>query len=223
MRCEGDQFTHSSLRASGKRVQVRERCPNLRLLRSTIGHKSGVVGSPQKMFPNCNSPPGRGTPGVCVRKVGRDSPRRHGAEQLSVDWQHFANGRGRFDRINRINRMPTCCINGENHPVDPVDPVQSSDQHGSRAFSHMWSSPCLRGEFLTAAYFCDAHTDAGNIRRTVRSRVTAIHGRIGNIQKERASVDGWGRGRSPGFDPTRIDPGHTPSHTTLALFVRRVV
>ena len=36
------------------------------------------------------------------------------------------------------------------------------------------------------------------------------------IPIQKASVDGWGRGRSPGFDPTRIDPGHTPSHTTLA-------
>ena len=57
--------------------------------------------------------------------------------------------------------MPTCCISGENHPVDPVHPVQSSDQTGSRPFSHMWSSPCLRGEFPTAAYFCDAHTTQG--------------------------------------------------------------
>ena len=54
--------------------------------------------------------------------------------------------------------MPLCCVSCGNHPVDPVDPVQSSDQHGSRAFSHMWSSQSLRGEFRTAAYLCDAHT-----------------------------------------------------------------
>ena len=92
--------------------------------------------------------PGGSLSEKCVRQKSRQrfttEARRHGAEPLSDDWHHFAKGRGRFDRIHRINRMPTCCISGENHPVDPVDPVdpvQSSDQHGSRAFSHMWSSP----------------------------------------------------------------------------------
>ena len=36
------------------------------------------------------------------------------------------------------------------------------------------------------------------------------------LKQKRASEDGWGRGRSPGSDPTRIGPGHTPSHATLA-------
>ena len=79
-----------------------------------------------------------------ARRRGGAEARRHGAEQLWDDWHHLAKGRGSIDRINRINRIPICCISDGDYPVDPVHPVQSSDQHRSRAFSHMWSSPCLR-------------------------------------------------------------------------------
>ena len=50
--------------------------------------------------------------------------------QHSDDFPHWAGGRGRFDRMNRIDRIPTRCPRSGTHPVDPVHPVKSSDPGG---------------------------------------------------------------------------------------------
>ena len=50
--------------------------------------------------------------------------------QHSDEFPHLAGGRGRFDRMNRIDRMPTRCPRSGIYPVDPVHPVQSSDPGG---------------------------------------------------------------------------------------------
>ncbi len=124
----------------------------------------------------------------CVRHKSRQrfttQTRRHGAEQLWVDWHHFAKGRGRFDRIHRINRIPRCCVSGGNHPVDPVHPVQSSDQHGSRAFSHMWSTPCLRDSvvnFRPLPIFVMRTPETNpttSLNPAPRRHILSIHGRL---------------------------------------------
>ena len=118
--------------------------------------------------------------GERIRKVGRVSPRRHGSMQLSEDFPPFAGGRGRFDRMNRINRMPTRCIRGRIHPVDPVHPVQTSDPCSRqpsrtsrvlRTANH--SSLRVLKEFLRpssfeATHFCRPHND--NCHPPSRSR-----------------------------------------------------
>ena len=50
--------------------------------------------------------------------------------QHSDDFPHWSGGRGRFDRMNRIDRMPTRCPRSGIYPVDPVHPVKSSDPGG---------------------------------------------------------------------------------------------
>ncbi len=103
--------------------------------------------------------------------------------QHSDDFPHLAGGRGRFDRMNRIHRMPTRCPRSGIYPVDPVHTVKSSDPGGrqrSRTSGVLRASvPCMFPKPSSEVSMRSAISRAGQPSKTRSAADRLCHGVAG--------------------------------------------
>ena len=106
--------------------------------------------------------------------------------QHSDDFPHWSGGRGRFDRMNRIDRMPTRCPRSGIYPVDPVHPVppvKSSDPCGrqrSRTSGDLRASvPCMFPKPSSEVSMRSAISRAGQPSKTRSAADRLCHGVAG--------------------------------------------